>query len=98
MGFILSVALGAAVAAATMDDAGGATFIALYFWIAGPPASGFAIAFAMHRRGHSGVHVKRGVAVAFVACLICGLIALMSNQPSGPRPIPAPSAPSTTVP
>lgn len=80
-GSALSIIAGVAVAAATMDQDEGATFIGIWFWLAGPPASAAVTAVVARRRWNLR-SFRTHTSVAFAACVLCGLVALSAVRPS----------------
>ena len=90
-GFVISIALGAAATVVTfnLNPDEGASFIGIWFWLAGPPVSALAMAGAALWRRWDPLRAWQSAAVAFVVCLGCGVF-VMSMLPRPRLPPPEP--------
>lgn len=80
-GFALSIVLGTGATMVAFNPDEGATFIAIWFWVAGPPVSALAMAAAARWRRWDTSQAWLSAAVAFAVCLGCGLFAISTRVP-----------------
>ncbi len=98
-GSMISIALGVAASVVTfkLSPDEGASFIGIWFWLAGPPVSALAMAGAALWRRSDPLRVWQSAAVTFVVCLGCGVFVMsMVPRPGVPSPEPSRFQPPIT--
>lgn len=81
VGFVTSALLGIAAAAVTMDPDDGATFIAIWFWLAGAPISALTMRLATWWRRWDPTRARQAAATTFITCLLCDILAIATTGP-----------------
>ncbi|HUF33057.1 MAG TPA: hypothetical protein VMN58_07605 [Acidimicrobiales bacterium] len=94
-GSLVSIGAGLLATAVTFDPDEGATFIVIWFWLAGPPVSAVAMATVVRLRHWDPPAVGVHAVVAFLVCVLCGLVALGAVNPRFSAP-PTIDRPPTT--
>ena len=98
-GSVISIALGVAASVVTfkLNPDEGASFIGIWFWLAGPPVSALAMAGVALWRRWDPLRVWQSAAVTFIVCLGCGVLVMnMVPRPQVPPPEPSLFEPPTT--
>lgn len=80
-GFVLSLLLGWGASVVTTNAEEGASFIAIWFWMAGPFLAAGIMAFAGRWRCWPGRDTGVAAAASFATCLFCGILALSAATP-----------------
>lgn len=96
-GFVLSITLGAGATIVTfaLNPDEGASFIGIWFWLAGPPVSALTMAAAARWRGWDRPRVWQSAALTFAVCLGLGLLVMSTLSrppipPAEPSPVHSP--------
>lgn len=88
-GFVLSILLGAGATIVTFNPDEGATFIAIWFWLAGPPVSALTMAAVARWRHWDPPRVWPSAAITFAVCLGCGIFTISTRVPPPIPPDPS---------